>query len=423
MATVEVRRSHFLCYYRFMTSLASSLSPLADRYGGKRTAQFIAAVAVYEAVKPLYASGKKHWQKRFRQDFVIKITEKESIYPIIQSWVMANMKIDDQSAVSIATKYTDAKVKLLALYDSDSPQPFMLGEHQIFVSKSAPTFEEDDDGGVLLAPGTPPLSYSSTSSSLIDQLVFTVRSVDARQALLNEFVRLAHEYYNSEYPSSLRMPWRHGGWNVRSDMPARNIDSIFLKEGQLERIVADLGSFLSHEDEYVKMGLNWHRGYLFHGAPGTGKTSIAKALAQHHNLPVHYLPLASVRDDLDLIEMITAVRERSILLLEDVDVYMAMTQRKDDGPNKPTLATMLNCLDGVWTPHGLITIMTTNNIDALDDAMIRSGRCDVIEELSNLDQYQIDNMINYAGLSGDYSEYVGQSPASLVERIKQDKGI
>lgn len=45
------------------------------------------------------------------------------------------------------------------------------------------------------------------------------------------------------------------------------------------------------------------------------------------------------------------------------------------------MAGLLNALDGVATPHGLITFITTNHIEVLDDALLRSGRIDVQEEV------------------------------------------
>jgi chaperone BCS1 len=49
----------------------------------------------------------------------------------------------------------------------------------------------------------------------------------------------------------------------------------------------------------------------------------------------------------------------------------------------------LNALDGIFTAHGRILIMTTNHVDFLDDALIRPGRCDHKLLFSNCDRNQI----------------------------------
>jgi ATP-dependent 26S proteasome regulatory subunit len=66
---------------------------------------------------------------------------------------------------------------------------------------------------------------------------------------------------------------------------------------------------------------------------------------------------------------------------------------------------LLNALDGVATPHGLLTFMTTNNLDTLDDALIRRGRIDKRLELKPPVRYQVEQMFNYV-----YSEPLGVEP-------------
>ena len=114
-----------------------------------------------------------------------------------------------------------------------------------------------------------------------------------------------------------------------------------------------------------------------------------------------------------------------MLLLEDIDVFHAMTERSDDEPGA-TLATMLNALDGIWTPHGLITVMTTNKKEELDEAVIREGRVDVDEEFTVLDRDQAERLASYfAGCYAgeDYLAYSrtfeGRSPAALIKALRE----
>jgi chaperone BCS1 len=80
---------------------------------------------------------------------------------------------------------------------------------------------------------------------------------------------------------------------------------------------------------------------------------------------------------------------------------------------------MLNALDGVWTPHGLITMMTTNNRDALDPALLRAGRIDVDEELSLLDEEQAARLAERLapGSLTDAITFAGRAPSELIEYI------
>jgi len=66
-------------------------------------------------------------------------------------------------------------------------------------------------------------------------------------------------------------------------------------------------------------------------------------------------------------------------LLEDVDVFHSATERDDEGSGV-TLSGLLNALDGIATPRGLLTVTTTNDPSALDVAVIRPGRVDLSEQ-------------------------------------------
>jgi chaperone BCS1 len=144
----------------------------------------------------------------------------------------------------------------------------------------------------------------------------------------------------------------------------------------------------------VKLALPWHRGYMFHGPPGTGKTSMVKALANEFKLDLWYVSLGDLKEEASLINLLSEVSPRSILLLEDVDTIQLTHDRDEEpkakSPTNISLSSLLNALDGVATPHGLVTVMTTNHFDRLDPALTRAGRMDRVEELAYPGTREVD---------------------------------
>lgn len=66
--------------------------------------------------------------------------------------------------------------------------------------------------------------------------------------------------------------------------------------------------------------------------------------------------------------------------------------RTDESPGV-TMDGLLNALDGMLTPHGLITCMTTNHAEVLDPALVRPGRVDLAMEFGYLDADQLRRLL------------------------------
>lgn len=210
-----------------------------------------------------------------------------------------------------------------------------------------------------------------------DTLYFYAYSREGQTAVADMLRRLAQ--VQTQRKPALHLLSRWGDWQRRDDLPMRSLESVVLADGQMEHLRADVEQFLASEKEYVRRGLPWHRGYLLYGPPGCGKTSVIRALASALGLHLWYAPLSDLEKDTSLLNLISSVGPRSVLLLEDVDVLHAVRERNDDQGAAVTMAGLLNALDGVATPHGLITFLTTNNRDVIDPALLRPGRVDVQE--------------------------------------------
>jgi chaperone BCS1 len=229
------------------------------------------------------------------------------------------------------------------------------------------------------------------SSTRTEWLIF--RTWGRKQSFLKKFVAdiVACHERNVALTSSLYI--RDDDYWMRVDGYApRSLDSVILKTGEKEGLVQDIEKFKAAQQRYRKLGVPYHRGYLFYGPPGSGKTSIVSALAGHFGISIYAINLTDFNDK-SLLKAINDVPTKSLILFEDIDCMKTGKARPDEegaakearAPNENmeaqdrlgvTLSGLLNVLDGFCAPENMLFVMTTNKIDVLDRALLRPGRID-----------------------------------------------
>lgn len=177
---------------------------------------------------------------------------------------------------------------------------------------------------------------------------------------------------------SLDMSYGYALWRYSKEKISRPLHSIFLKPGQKESIVKDVRHFSSNKTKawYLKHGLPYRRTFLFHGPPGTGKTSILNAIAGELGKTVYLISLSDLNmSEPQLHEALDDMSEQAMLVFEDIDVLF---DRDCNGniESSLTFAGLLNALDEVCSEDGVLTVMTTNHIERLDQGLVGAGRVD-----------------------------------------------
>ncbi len=169
-------------------------------------------------------------------------------------------------------------------------------------------------------------------------------------------------------------------WDHVGDVRGRGLDTVVHDDDRIEHLAEDLRWFCSAQDWYFQRGVPWRRGYLLHGPPGTGKSSLIRALATDLRLDIATMDLgrAGMTDD-DLREAMLDAPKDALLVIEDVDAMFV--QRDGKRQSGISFSGLLNAIDGVGAQEGRALIMTTNHVEKLDPALIRPGRADVHVEL------------------------------------------
>ncbi len=146
-------------------------------------------------------------------------------------------------------------------------------------------------------------------------------------------------------------------------------------------------SFLKSPGKFTKVGARIPKGVLLEGAPGTGKTLLAKAIAGEANVPFFSI---SGSDFVEMFVGVGASRVRDlfadakkhspcIVFIDEID---AVARRRGTGmggghdEREQTLNQLLVEMDGFGVNEGIIVLAATNRVDILDPAILRPGRFD-----------------------------------------------
>ncbi len=237
------------------------------------------------------------------------------------------------------------------------------------------------------------------------------RTIGRDQSLLKAFVNEVSCCHRKHQQVQSSLYVYSDYWGRVEGYTARLLDSVILKTGERERLVADIEKFKASKSRYRHLGVPYHRGYLLYGPPGTGKTSLVSAIAGKFAMSIYAVNLTDFTDR-TLMKAINDVPQGSIVLFEDIDCMSSTKARRDpekrpsgNPPDKPeekslvdkfgvTMSGLLNVLDGFHAPDDVLFMMTTNKIEALDPALLRPGRIDyrlylgVASELQKVELYR-----------------------------------
>ncbi|CAK9027395.1 unnamed protein product [Durusdinium trenchii] len=240
------------------------------------------------------------------------------------------------------------------------------------------------------------VSFLGRDKALLESILEEGREIQRQKR--EKFLTVVQVY---DFGKEHGLNWLHPQDKDRKQ-PGRSISSVVLPRhnaqssmDQAEALLEDAREFLASEAWYTERGIPYRRGYLLYGVPGGGKSSLIMAVASELRLPIYVMSFSSERMNDEVLSSLLQYGMHdppTILLLEDVDMLHSAvlnrhkpteesdsdqeSEKRNKRRGRLTLSCLLNALDGPTATTGRLLFMTTNNRDALDPALLRSGRID-----------------------------------------------
>lgn len=353
-------------------------------------------------------------------------------FKAIWSHIMANIS-GNTSIYAVKEQYCPDTKQSSDLYIVSQSRRFLI-DKDIYATTETEEVENNNKEG--------------KTESKIDKIKITLYSYKLKLSELTQYVDIITEKYlksiknsrkNIKYIYTLNKTKfedsKYECWNECKFESVKTFDNTFF-DGK-EYLLKNLDFFLNNKDWYYEKGRPYTLGIALHGPPGTGKTSVIKAIANKTNRHIINLSMKIIKTRRQLIDFffestynrnndVDSINfDNKIIVIEDIDCIgdiildrskknskkevnisngsnikfgdilqsiVEVNETSNGVTTKPfgtleedniTLDDILNLWDGINETSGRILIISSNHYDKLDPALIRPGRIDVPLELGN----------------------------------------
>lgn len=212
---------------------------------------------------------------------------------------------------------------------------------------------------------------------------YKITRIEGREGTLTNFAVTANKRGDSQY------------WNcIANPIPPRTFDTLFFDGNVIESIKDHLNTWISNADIYKSRNLNFKTGILIHGPAGTGKSSLAVAIATYLKCNLISIDMSTF-DDLDITDLTGAINADTanyVIFLDEIDVVFKSRDENITDAQRERTAKLLTFLDSANSPSNVVFVATTNYPERLDSAVTRKGRFDLTVHVDNFSKDTAEKM-------------------------------
>ena len=313
-----------------------------------------------------------------------------AILALAFSWMMGlfDSKVNEIGLSQVMTLFRQNQVKSFVVqgdvivlelhtpYEGKNQVSAVLADPDGFRQDMQPTFEEQSKIGVLE-------SYDFVAGEKLSPYDFVLPIILAGLAILLVWMLVMGRANQNNPMANFGRARTAVGQTKGKKVTFADVAGVDEEKAELQEVV----DFLRNPKKFTDMGAKIPHGILLAGAPGTGKTLLAKAVAGEAD--VHFLSISGS----DFVEMYVGVGASRVRDLFDqakkiapavvfIDEIDAVGRKRGSGlggghdEREQTLNQLLVEMDGFAKNEGIIVLAATNRPDILDPALLRPGRFD-----------------------------------------------